>query len=132
MYGVIAMSKSTIQNWNAKSQIWNPKCQGVMQFLIYIVESIMQNTRRSGSLQCRIEIRDPKSQFAMQNRNQRSNVKIKKSNSEMQNVKAQCSFPIWNAKCQGAMQFSNSECKGPVQFSNSECKMSRRNAVFQF
>ena len=78
------MSKSTIQNWNAKSQIRNPKCQGVMQFLVYIVESIMQNTRRSDSLQCRIEIRDPMS----------------KSKSR-----------IRNAKCQGAMQFSNSECK---------------------
>ena len=39
----------------------------------------------------------------------------------MQNVKAQCSFPIQNA-----------EWKGTMQFSKSECKMSRRNAVFQF
>ena len=66
-YRVVAMSKSTIQNWNAKCQIRNPKCQGVMQFSIHIVESIIQNTSRSGSLRCKIEVRDPKSQFAMQN-----------------------------------------------------------------
>ena len=102
----------------------------------------MQNARRSDSLQCRIEIRDPKSQFGMQNRNQGSSVKIKKSNSEckmsrrnavfqfgMQNVKAQCCSPILNAKAQYSFPIRNSKCQGAMQFSNSECKMSRR---FQF
>ena len=87
----------------------------------------------------------------MQNRNQRSNVKIKKSNSEskmsrrnavfqfgMQNFKAECSSPILNAKAQcSQFQFAiqnfkaqcsspirNAKCQGAMQFnfSNSECK----------
>ena len=44
-----------IKKSNSESEIgfYNPKCQGVMQFSIYIVESIMQNTSSCTLLQCR-------------------------------------------------------------------------------
>ena len=105
------MSKYTIQNWNAKSQTWNPTCQGVMQFSIYIVESIMQNARRSDSLQCKIEIRDPNSQFAMQNRNQRSKQPVcnAESKSEIPTASLQCRIEISDPNSQFAMQIEISD-----------------------
>ena len=94
------MSKSTIQNWNAKSQNRNPKCQGVMQFGMQnlsqrpkqpvcnaesksVIQTVHNSTleckkskpeskmsRRNAVCNAKIEIRHPDSQFVMQNRNQ--------------------------------------------------------------
>ena len=87
--GVIAMSKL--------------KSQGIMQFSIYIVEPIMLNAKQSvcnvkskskiqaASLKWKIEIRDPNSQFAMQNLNQKSKQPVCNANrnSEIQTASSQ-------------------------------------------
>ena len=67
-----SMSKSTIQNWNAKSQIRNPKCQGVMRFSYSECKGAMEF----------------------------SNSECKLSSFRIRNAKTQCSFPIRNSGMQ--------------------------------
>ena len=106
LYRVTAMSKSTIQNWNAKSQIRNPECQGVMRFS----NSECKMSRHNAVLQFWMQRRNAVFQFGMQNVKAESifpsfrmqNVKAQCS-FRIRNAKAQCTFPIRNAKCQGAM-----------------------------
>ena len=46
----VKISKS---NSESENRFYNPKCQSLMQFSIYIVESMMQNTSSLILLQCK-------------------------------------------------------------------------------
>ena len=118
----IAMSKSTIQNWNAKSQIRNPKCQGVMGFQRSkepVCNAKSRSEIQTASLQCKIEIRDPNSQFAMQNRNKRSKQPVCNAKSK--------SEPVCNAESKSVIQTASSQCRIETREPNGQFGMQNRN-----